>query len=80
VVENCKGNGHIGAREFYRRVSPRSSGEVSDNRGEGGLRDERRCENLELELAKSLTRKRRESRVPEQRYGEKDVNTTQFAT
>src|SRR3954466_5831864 len=43
VVEDCKGNGHIGAQEFYRRVSPGSSGEVSDHQGEGlsGMKDVR---------------------------------------
>ena len=35
MVHDYKGNEHIGAREFYRRVSPKSSDEVSDRRGEG---------------------------------------------
>ena len=35
MVREYQGNEHIGAREFYRSVSPRSSGEVSDHRGEG---------------------------------------------
>ena len=35
MVQDYKGNEHIGAREFYRRVSPGSSGEVSDHRGDG---------------------------------------------
>ena len=35
MVQDYKGNEHIGARELYRRVSPGSSGEVSDHRGEG---------------------------------------------
>ena len=35
MVHDYKGNEHIGAREFYWRVSPKSFGEVSDHRGEG---------------------------------------------
>ena len=35
MVQDYKGNEHIGAQEFYRRVSPKSSGEVSNQRGEG---------------------------------------------
>ena len=35
VVQDYKGNEHIGAREFDRRVPPGSPGEVSDHRGEG---------------------------------------------
>ena len=35
MVYDYKGNEHIRAREFYRRVSPISSDEVSDHRGEG---------------------------------------------
>ena len=56
MIPDYKGNEHIGAREFYRRVSPGSSSVVSDHqvKGSPGCR---RCENLELELAKSLTRK-----------------------
>ena len=32
MVHDYKGNEHIGAREFYQRVSSGSSGEVSDHR------------------------------------------------
>ena len=77
MVESCKGDEHIGSREFiggYLRhllVNPVII--CSESSSEG-----RSHENLELELAKSLTRKGREIRVPEQRYGEKDANTTQF--
>ena len=35
MVRDSKGNEHIGAQEFYRRVSPESFDEVSDHRGEG---------------------------------------------
>ena len=35
MIHDDKGNEHIGARQFYRRVSPGSSGEVSDRLGEG---------------------------------------------
>ena len=35
MVEDYKGNEKLGAREFYRRVSPKSSGEGSDHQGEG---------------------------------------------
>ena len=35
MVLDYKGNEHLGAREFYRRVSPKSSGEISDHQGEG---------------------------------------------
>ena len=34
MVRDYKGNEHIGAREFYRRVSSKSSDEVSDHWGE----------------------------------------------
>ena len=35
MVQDYKGNEHIWAQEFHRRVSPKSSDEVSDHRGEG---------------------------------------------
>ena len=35
MVQDYKGNEHIGAREICRRVSPGSFGEVSDHLGEG---------------------------------------------
>ena len=35
MVWDYKGTEHIGAREFYQRVSPKSSDEVSDHQGEG---------------------------------------------
>ena len=35
MVQDYKGNEHLWAREFYRRVSSGSFGEVSDHRGEG---------------------------------------------
>ena len=44
MVQDYKGNEHIGAQEFYRRISPGSSGEVSDHRGEGlsGMKEVRK--------------------------------------
>jgi len=35
MIPDYKGNEHIGAREFYQRVSPKSSGEISDHQCEG---------------------------------------------
>ena len=57
MVQDYKGNEHIGARESYRRVYPTSSVEPGDHQYWGGLREKVVHENLELALAKSLTRK-----------------------
>ena len=57
MVHDYKGNEHIGAREFYWRVSPGSSVEPGDHRYWGGSPGGSSHENLELVLAKSLTRK-----------------------
>ena len=35
MVQDYKGHEHLGAQEFYRRVSPKSSDEVSNHPGEG---------------------------------------------
>ena len=67
MVQDYKGNEHIGAQEFYRRVSSGSSVEPGDHRYWGDLREEVVHENLELELAKSLTRK--DERVESQSKG-----------
>ena len=66
-----------GLENFYRRISPGSSDEVSDHRGEGlsGMKEVREPR---VSVSKTFNPKRREIRVPEQRYGEKDANTTQF--
>jgi len=63
-VGHSKGDGHTGSRQFigeYLRDLLMNQ-LVIGNEGSPG---EQRCENLELVLAKSLTRKRREIRVPE---------------
>ena len=64
MVGDGKGKGHIGSREFigeYLRHLPVKQTIIWKGCAPGGSIHE----NLELELAKSLTQKRREIRVPE---------------
>ena len=63
MVDNFKGKGHKGlGNSSESNLRHLQLNQVIIGTG-GALRDERRCENLELELEKPLTRKRREIRV-----------------
>ena len=77
MVQDYKGNKHIGAREFYRRVSPKSSDELSDHRGEGlsGMKEVREPR---VRVSKIFNPKEKRDQSPRAKVRRKDANTTQF--